>query len=172
MRMPAMGLPFGRKAAAQPQRPDPHQTRSTVKQTAVEDFGLVDRIKAYRPKPYHIALALFALLVLLRPWLVFGVVFLAGFVTVGIFLITGYDGFWQGVIRISRWYTARRPSRAKAAYEKLDRFAVRWDAILDRFPEGSVDGLYLPDFGELAEADVRHDAAVERRLAGLSEKGA
>jgi len=44
---------------------------------------------------------------------------------------------------------------------------VAWDGILDRFPEGTVDGLYLPDFGELAAADDRHTEAMDRRLSGL-----
>lgn len=41
---------------------------------------------------------------------------------------------------------------------------MKWDAVLDRFPEGTVDGLYLPDFGEMAEAEARHDAALDRRF--------
>jgi hypothetical protein len=43
---------------------------------------------------------------------------------------------------------------------------------LDRFPEGTVDSLYLPDISELASAEARHDAAMERRLSGMSGKGA
>jgi len=48
-----------------------------------------------------------------------------------------------------------------------DHLSVAWDGILDRFPEGTVDGLYLPDFGELAAADDRHTEAMDRRLSGL-----
>ena len=44
---------------------------------------------------------------------------------------------------------------------------VKWDAVLDRFPEGTVDGLYLPDFGEMAAADTRHDEALDRRFDSL-----
>lgn len=147
-------------------------SKAAPKELSPAVAGIVDRVKAYRPKRSHIVLAAFGLLVLFRPWLVFGVIFLLGLIIAGLFLIAGYDGFWQGVMKASRWYTKMRPSRAQAVHEKLDQFAVRWDAVLDRFPEGTVDGLYLPDFGELATADARHDAALERRLAGLSQKEA
>ena len=168
------GLFLGRKAATADQAPKAQSAASATPRSvhSVEDAGLIQWIKAYRPTRAHIALAAFVLLILLRPWLVFGIVFLTGFIMVGVLVITGYDGFWQGVIRVSQWYIKRRPERAQAVYQKLDRFAVRWDAILDHFPEGSVDGLYLPDFGELATVDARHEDAVERRMAGLSENGA
>lgn len=68
---------------------------------------------------------------------------------------------------LGRWYARRRPNRAAELHRKLDAFAMKWDAVLDRFPEGSVDGLYLPDFGELATADARHDEALDRRFANL-----
>jgi len=128
-------------------------------------------LRGYRPKPAYIVLALAALLIFMRPWLVLGLVLLFAFITVGVFLITGYDGFWQGVIRTARWYARRRPSRADAIHARLDRFAVRWDAFLDKFPEGTVDGLYLPDFGAIEAADRRHGEALERRLAGMQENG-
>lgn len=133
---------------------------------------IMDRIRAYRPTVAHIALACLTLFVLMRPWLVLGMLILSVIVLIGVFLIAGYDGFWQGVVRASRWYANRRPSRAAAIHTRLDRFAVRWDSILDRFPEGTVDALYLPDFGDLAQADARHGEALDRRLAGLNETGA
>lgn len=136
------------------------------------EAGIVDRIRAYRPTAKHVAFAAIALFVFMRPWLVFGLLAFFIIVMIGVFLIAGYDGFWHGVVKVSRWYATRRPSRAAILHARLDSFAVRWDAILDRFPEGTVDGLYLPDFAELASADARHDEVVERRLAGMQEKGA
>ena len=44
---------------------------------------------------------------------------------------------------------------------------MKWDAVLDRFPEGTVDGLYLPDFGEMAAAETRYDEALDRRFDSL-----
>ena len=134
--------------------------------------GALSRLKGYRPTPTHIALAVFALLVLTRPWLVLGLTLLFFLILIGAFLIAGYDGFWQGAIKLGRWYAGRRPARAAILHARLDSFAVKWDALLDRFPEGTVDGLYLPDFGEIATADARHAQAVERRLKGLHGNGA
>jgi hypothetical protein len=108
-----------------------------------------------------------ALLVLFRPWLVVGVLLLTVFLILGVFLALGYDGFWRRGMAIGRWYAGRRPERAADLHNRLDAFAIKWDAILDRFPEGTVDGLYLPDFGEMAAADARHDAAMARRFDSL-----
>ncbi len=130
------------------------------------------RLGGYRPKPAHVTLAALLLFVVFRPWLMLGLVFVSLVIMSGVFLITGYDGFWHGVMKISRWYARRNPGRASAIHHRLDAFAMRWDAVLDRFPEGTVDGLYLPDFGGLATADARHDEAMERRLAALRQKEA
>ena len=127
------------------------------------------KVLGYRPTRKHIFWGAFALLVLLRPWLVVGVLFLSIFVLIGVFLILGYDGFWQKSMSLGRWYARRNPDRSLELHRKLDQFAVRWDMILDRFPEGSVDGLYLPDFGDLAEAEARHEEAMERRLSTLQQ---
>lgn len=147
-------------------KPTPRPAASTKGNSALS------RLKAYRPTPGHIALAVFALLVLTRPWLVMGLTFLFLLIMIGVFLIAGYDGFWQGAIKLGRWYANRRPKRAAILHARLDSFAVKWDAVLDRFPEGTVDGLYLPDFGEIATADARHAQAMERRLNGLHGNGA
>lgn len=130
---------------------------------------LVARIRAYRPTAAHLLLALIIVLMLLRSWLVIGLLFLSVFILAGIFFVAGYDRVWQGVFRAHLWYAKRRPARATVLYARIDRFAVRWDAVLDLFPEGTVDGLYLPDF---ATAEARHDKALERRLRGLQEKRA
>lgn len=170
---PKRGFSFRRKAA-KPKRanPKPSAPPRQASTAAGEGNGIMDRIRAYRPTVAHIVLACLALFVLMRPWLVVGLLLLSVVVLVGVFLIAGYDGFWQGVVNVSRWYAKRRPSRAAAIHARLDRFAVGWDSILDRFPEGTVDALYLPDFGDLAQADARHGEALDRRLAGLNETGA
>lgn len=124
-------------------------------------------ITGFRPAPRHLLFLGLLIVAVFRPWLVIGLLVLSGLVMVGVFLILGYDGFWRRIMSGARWYARRRPARAAALQRKLDRFAMRWDAVLDRFPEGTVDGLYLPDFGHLAEADARHDAALDRRFETL-----
>ncbi|MEM6304347.1 MAG: hypothetical protein AAF744_06475 [Pseudomonadota bacterium] len=155
--------------ATSAQRPAPTEKQRV--QTAADRIAgrLKASIKGYRPTPRHIIVAGAVLLVVFRPWLVLGLVFLFLFVFAGILLILGYDGFWRQVMRLGRWYARKHPSRSGELHRKLDRFAMRFDAFLDRFPEGTVDGLYLPDLGDLTEADKRHDAALDRRFDTLRE---
>ena len=137
-------------ASVLPQHDNPthrfDEVRPQEPEVAVVKKGLVARLKSrvtgYRPKPKHLVFAALALLVLLRPWLVVGLILLTIFLFIGVFLILGYDGFWRRAMGL---------------------------AILDRFPEGSVDGLYLPDFGDLATADKRHDEALDRRFSDMRE---
>ncbi|QUJ75721.1 hypothetical protein KDD17_12250 [Sulfitobacter albidus] len=167
--LPRLSLPSRKPAAlsAAPQAGPPPAATKSVQSDAAQS-----RLLSYRPTPRHIALAALVLLVVMRPWLVVGIVFLTLFVMTGVFLIMGFDGFWQGISKLLRWYGRHRPARAAVLHARLDAFAVRWDGFLDRFPEGTVDGLYLPDLGELAAAEARHDEAMARRLSGLREDAA
>lgn len=122
-----------------------------------------------RPSLRAVVLSLLVLTVILQPWLVLGVVVGTIFVTLGVFFALGYDSFWQRAMAFGRRYAGRRPARAVRLHARLDAFAMKWDAVLDRFPEGTVDGLYLPDFGEMAAADMRHDEALARRFDRLRE---
>ncbi len=132
---------------------------------------LKSRVTGYRPTARHVVLACAALLILFRPWLVAGLLFLGIFIITGIFLVLGYDGFWRRAMAVARWHARRNPERSVELHLRLDNFAVKFDAFLDRFPEGTVDGLYLPDFGDVAEAEARHDAALDRRFETLRETG-
>ncbi|UWR22939.1 hypothetical protein [Sulfitobacter sp. S190] len=154
-------------------RRTPKPPRARAKDTAAKARApMLDKVRSYRPTRRHIILAALLLVVVLRPWLVLGLVFLSLFILAGVFLMMGYDGFWHGAMKLGRWYANRRPARAAELHRKLDAFAMRWDAVLDRFPEGTVDGLYLPDFGEMATAQARHDEAVDRRLTDLQDTNA
>lgn len=141
--------------------------------TAPKRRGVLGRIKSsvlrYRPSLKVAIWISFAFLVFMRPLLVIGLTFIGLLAMICLFLIVGYDGFWRGAMGMARWYAGRRPNRAAELHRKLDAFALKWDAVLDRFPEGTVDGLYLPDFGNMATADARHDAALDRRFANLTE---
>ncbi|MGC1497181.1 MAG: hypothetical protein WA790_15330 [Sulfitobacter sp.] len=146
------------------------------KEDIVSKDGFITGAKAkvfnYRPTTKHIVFACLGSLIFFRPWLILGILFMSAFAITGIFLILGYDGFWRRAMGLARWYARRRPARSAELHRKLDSFAMKWDGVLDRFPEGSVDGLYLPDFGDLADVEARHDAALDRRFEGLRENGA
>ncbi|UOA30781.1 hypothetical protein DSM110093_00540 [Sulfitobacter sp. DSM 110093] len=144
--------------------PDLSEPKTTKKKSGKR---VALKLSKSRPSPWVIILGALALLVVLRPLLMLGLILLTVFVTLGVFLALGYDGFWQRAMALGRWYTGRRPERAARIRARLDAFAMKWDAVLDRFPEGTVDGLYLPDFGEIAAADARHDEALDRRFDSL-----
>lgn len=127
-------------------------------------------LRGYRPKRKHVALALIVLLALVRPWLLVALLLLPIIVTTALFLALGHDRFWGGVIRGYHWYAARRPERAEKLRRRADAFAMRWDAILDRVPEGYVDALYFPDLDSLAEREERHARAMDDRMARLREE--
>lgn len=126
------------------------------------------RLVAWRPTSRQVVWTGVALLVLFRPWLVLGLLLMTVILLTGLFLALGYEGFWRRALGLMQRYAGRQPERAARLQARLDAFAMKWDALLDRFPEGSVDGLYLPDFGEMAAADARHDAALAWRLDRLA----
>jgi hypothetical protein len=126
--------------------------------------GLVMRILGHDYAFKGVLCAGALLIVYARPLLFLGVAILMIILMTAVFMILGYDTFWRRVVGLVRRYAERRPDRSADLQMKLDRFAMRWDAVLDRFPEGSVDGLYLPDFGEIAQADEKHNAALDRRF--------
>lgn len=108
------------------------------------------------------------LLLYARPWLILGMLFFTVLLCVGLFIVLGSDRFWRRAMSWGRIYAKYRPERAVRLHRRLDAFAMKWDAILDRFPEGTVDALYLPDFGEIAQADRRHVEAMDRRLSQMN----
>lgn len=130
------------------------------------------RVRAFRPSRRQIFWTIFVLIVLLRPaWIVLTLV-LAAFVTLGVFVGFGADRVWSGAVSLLRWYTSRAPVRGARLTARIDRFACRWDNLLDRFPDGWVDGLYLPDLQSLLEADDRHEAVMATRLQRMQDQSA
>lgn len=131
---------------------------------------LVARVRGYRPTRRHIALAVLALLAVFRPWLLVALLLLPVIVVAGLFMSFGHDRFWAGVLKYFNWYRAKHPDRAERLRRKADGFALRWDAVLDRFPEGTVDALYLPDLNSLQEREDRHKKALAARFDKLQDE--
>ena len=130
----------------------------------------VARVLAYRPTARHLALVTLALIVVLRPWVVVSFSLLLAGSLIGTFLFLGADRFWRKLLTVISWVGARHPQVAVDMRMALDRAALRWDAFLDRFPDGWVDGLYMPDFRALAQADELHAAAMTARLERLRDE--
>lgn len=126
------------------------------------------RVRHFRPSTRHLALASVALLIVLRPYwfLIIGVLF-AACVFVA-FLIFGSNRIWRGVLSFLVRIAAREPERATHLRARLDRFAYRWDGFLDYFPDGMVDGLYMPDFQDMQTGDAAHTHAMTERLSRMA----
>ena len=124
----------------------------------------VARLRAFRPTTRHLALASLALLVALRPnwFVVTGVLAVA--LIVGAFMFLGSDRIWRIVLAHVARVDGRNPARAALLRTRLDRFACRWDAILDFFPDGMVDGLYMPDLQAMQDGEEAHTEAMAARL--------
>ena len=128
-------------------------------------------IRGFQPTTRHLALASAALLFVVRPhWFVIGAV-LALLLTIGTFMTLGADRIWHGVLAWLDRVEARDPARAADLRAKLDSFACRWDGILDVFPDGMVDSLYMPDFQAMKQAEADHDAVVSERLSRMVQEG-
>jgi hypothetical protein len=128
------------------------------------------RIAAYRPTPRHVAVAVIVVLALFRPWVLVALTLLPIVVIGGLLLALGHDRFWTAILGLYRRFHARSPARAERLRRRMDDFALRWDAILDRFPEGSVDALYLPDLNSLQERQDRHAEALDQRFDRLHDE--
>lgn len=121
-------------------------------------------VRDFRPTTRHLALVSMALLVVLRPhWFVISGVLIVGLV-VGTFTLLGSDRIWHGVLAWLNRVERRNPERALRMRARLDRFACRWDAILDVFPDGMVDGLYMPDLQAMEHGEEAHIQAMSARL--------
>lgn len=125
------------------------------------------RMPSYRPSPKHLAWAAIAVAVVMRPH-----VFVIGFVLLlmvfgACFALFGADAVWGAVMRRFAWFAQKYPARAARFATRMDAIALRWDSFLDRFPDGTVDGLYLPDFQSFNAAEERHAAAMDARLSRL-----
>ena len=151
---------------------EPKRRKSRVTSAAARQVSkLAERLRAYRPTPRHLAIVSTLLLIVVRPhWFVFGVV-LAVVVVVAAFLLLGEDRIWAAVLRRLHRIETKAPERAAELRARLDRFAYRWDSVLDYFPDGMVDGLYMPDFQTLEQAEDRHATAMSERLARMGQEG-
>ena len=126
--------------------------------------SVIARLRAFRPTPRHLALASLALLAVVRPhwFVVTGALVVA--LIVGSFMLLGSDRVWRMVLAHLVRVEARNADRAALLRTGLDRFACRWDAILDFFPDGMVDGLYMPDLQAMQDGEAAHTKAMAARL--------
>ena len=86
------------------------------------------------------------------------------FVFLGAIVLFGADRTWRAVMRVFKFFVRQSPEKAHRFVKRMDRVALGWDGFLDRFPEGSVDGLYLPDFQSIQDVEKLVDEIPEISL--------
>lgn len=144
---------------------------SRVLQRALRPLARVlGRVRGFQPTTRHIAIASMALLIVLRPhWFAIGAVLMLALV-IGTVFALGTDRIWRGVLNWLDRVSVRDNARATELRSKLDAFAYRWDGFLDLFPDGMVDGLYMPDFQSLRQAEIDHQEVVAERLTRMAQE--
>lgn len=123
--------------------------------------GIVDRIKAYRPSRKHIFLVVLAGVVIWRPWLVPGILFVTFWIGLIVYLTLGPDRTMEKLSAVWTWLQRTRPETAEKLRDSADRFALKFDALLERLPDRWAERLALPDFSQPSDAQVKMDEATD-----------
>jgi hypothetical protein len=128
------------------------------------------RLKAiFDAATFYATVALIALFsAILFPQVSLALVLAVIFLGVVPYLVFGYETFWHHALRPVRYYAIRNQARAAKIQMRLDRLAMGWDAVLDRFPERLVSGLYLPDISNIATAAQETDRSCDSHLNGVA----
>ena len=125
-------------------------------------------IRNYNPETVAILRTSLAVLLMLRPFTVFGLLFLAIFVLLLVYLFAGPYRFWRGVISFHGFIARYKPSTARVIKLRAYVVAKRWDELLLWAPQGLADFLRSPDLREMVRADKRHHQAYNERLDRLT----
>lgn len=133
-------------------QPQVHKTRASKRKMRAGG-SLKDRITAYRPTRKHLLIAGVVLVMLIRPWLIPGILFVTFWVVLIAWLTLGPDRImeWMG----NAWdrLSTRNPAMAERMRQRGDAFALRFDAMLDKLPDSWAEKLALPDMSRPIEAD-------------------
>lgn len=154
--LPRLALPSLRRSPST--RKMAQEVRQDVQETGAQKSArawlrLPAWLRNYRPTRKHIAFAVIAGLVLYRPLMVPLVALLLVWLVLIAYLTLGPDRW--GEILGGAWQRlhARRPELAERVRQRADRFAEKFDRVLDRLPDAWAERLALPDFSNPSEAD-------------------
>ena len=137
-----------------------------------EDMAtLSGHLTAFRPTTRHLAIVCTLLLMVVRPqWFVIGGILIAA-LAIGVCMTVGMERIWRGVLAWIARVEGKNPARGALLRARLDAFACKWDGFLDLFPDGLVDGLYMPDFVGMLDAEERHMQVMSDRLERMTQEG-
>ncbi len=136
----------------QPNLPDPRFVR--LEDASIDTSDTNDEPSALKKNSTRIlrefvrgaGIAVLVLVAVTAPFFLMAVVGLWLLASVSAFLVFGAERVWIWVAKTASKLAFRFPRQGAGLFLWLDSVAYRWDLVLDRFPEGTVDGLYMPDF--------------------------
>ncbi|MGK7753983.1 MULTISPECIES: hypothetical protein [unclassified Roseovarius] len=126
-------------------------------------------LRTYRPTKKHVAWAVVAALVLYRPLMVPLAALLLVWLVLIAYLSLGPDR-WGEIIG-GAWHRlhARNPELAERVRQRADRFAEKFDRLLDWLPASWAERLALPDFSGADDPDENRPDPFDRLAAEARE---
>ena len=116
--------------------------------------------------PRLLAIALLAVIFVLRPLAVLGMALVALMVALITYFSLGPDRVGEIVVARYQRLKSRDPARAEVLRKRAARTSARLSRLLDHLPERWTQGLYLPDFEEPAEQPAQmHNDPFDRLVA-------
>lgn len=138
--MPSNDIPY--EALSEPQA-NSHAKPRKAKRTP--GTGMLS-LRGYRPKKSHIFWVIIALVFILRPWLIPGLIFLGFWVGLIVYLTAGPDRLEHWFQSVWAFLERKSPERANRLRQRADAIALRLDSLLDKLPDSWAEKLALPDF--------------------------
>ena len=114
---------------------------------------LPEWLRNYRPTKKHVAWAVVAGLVIYRPLMVPLVVLLLVWLVLIAYLTLGPDRWGEIIAGAWQRLHSRKPELAERVRQRADRFAERFDRVLDWLPDAWAERLALPDFSGADPSD-------------------
>ncbi|WP_299695147.1 hypothetical protein [uncultured Tateyamaria sp.] len=157
------------QAPVEPAKPAPQTKRARLTRTLTAPLRAAAQ---FRPTTRHLAFVSVLLLVVVRPhwFIVAGACIVA--LVLGLFLFMGAGRIWGTLLHGVELIEKSDVARGTRLRNSLDRFACRWDRLLDMLPDGMADTLYMPDFQQRsAEVEAQHAQAVADRFDRMQRDG-
>jgi hypothetical protein len=115
---------------------------------------LLARVSGFRPTRKQIALTALAVVMVWRPWLIPGILFLLFWIALIVHLTLGPDRVAELLTPVREKLAARYPEKAAALRRRAQAGADRVEGWIEKLPERWRDGIYLPDLGRSDSAGV------------------
>ncbi|MDU8928542.1 hypothetical protein RXV86_14215 [Alisedimentitalea sp. MJ-SS2] len=134
-----------------------------------EDATRIKVLRGFTPSWKQGVFMLFVAVMLVKPWLIPGLVLLTLWIALIAYFSVGPERISELALTFWDRYEKRFPERAERTLAMLQRGADRMDGWLARLPESWTDGIYLPDLGRSGEVGTEDGPDPFDRLAAERE---